>query len=274
MHAKVSATQRVNALDRSGGIANLELPSPRATLPGLTLRWGEAHVPTTPAYWAAQTWMWTLAEPDHYRLGRDLEEELLACLLGGHGIPAEIGLAAYHRLRRAFRSQPETARDADALFELLSEPLKVSGRLVRYRFARQKADYVAAAFTKLPEIDANGGDRELRDALTSLRGVGPKTASWVIRNTRDSDEVAILDIHILKAGALLGLFDPGHRVERHYRAMEEAWLRFASAISVRASMLDSVVWMTMRQLPQTTVAAKTGAPRRTAPPTRQEQLAF
>ena len=38
-------------------------------------------------------------KPPGYRLGRTLAEEFAACLLGGHGIPAPVGIAAYERLR-------------------------------------------------------------------------------------------------------------------------------------------------------------------------------
>ncbi|MDZ3993341.1 hypothetical protein PspTeo4_24872 [Pseudomonas sp. Teo4] len=43
--------------------------------------------------------------------------------------------------------------------------------------------------------------RALRDWLLELPGIGYKTASWVARNWLDADDVAILDIHILRAGA-------------------------------------------------------------------------
>lgn len=34
--------------------------------------------------------------------------------------------------------------------------------------------------------------------------IGPKTASWIVRNYRKSDCVAIIDIHIHRAGLLAG----------------------------------------------------------------------
>lgn len=203
----------------------------------------------TPAYWAAQSWMWSLEEPEHFRLGRTLVEEMLACILGGYGIPAEVGLAAYDRLRPEL-SDPASLADAERVYELLTQPLDVGGRRVRYRFARQKAGYVSAVCRELSDIDDALPDRLLRDRLMRLRGFGPKTASWVVRNWRASDEVAILDIHILRAGNQLGIFRADWRVERHYDLLEGAYLEFAKALDVKASILDSVMWMTMRQLPK------------------------
>lgn len=248
MHDKTASTQTVAALN-AGEIVKLALPGANERLGRGRLCWGSADLPLTPAYWAAQSWMWSLEEPEHFRLGRSLAEEMLACILGGYGIPAEVGLAAYDRLRPAL-ANPASLTDAERVHELLAEPLAVGDRQVRYRFARQKADYVAAACRELSDIDDELPDRLLRNRLMRLRGFGPKTASWVVRNWRASDEVAILDIHIVRAGNQLGIFRSDWSVERHYDLLEEAYLKFAKALGVKASILDSVMWMTMRQLPK------------------------
>ena len=54
----------------------------------------------------------------------------------------------------------------------------------------------------------------------TLPGIGPKTASWIVRNWMNSDAVAILDIHIVRAGMLMNLYCQGGRVERHYLEIE------------------------------------------------------
>lgn len=246
MHSSAVATQRVFAL-RHGAIETLDLPAASTGLGLGELRWGNAEEPLTPAYWAAQTWMWEIDAPEHYRLGRTLAEELLACMLGGYGIPAEVGLAAYERLRGHLLDGGRLT-DGEDVEALLIEPLRIGERSVRYRFARQKAHYVSGAFRELGTVDEGLDDLPLRDRLMSIRGVGPKTASWVVRNLRGSDGVAILDIHILRAGKHLGIFEEGRTVERHYTELEDAYLAFAAAIDTRASILDSVMWMTMRQL--------------------------
>lgn len=246
-----TSTQKVSALSR-GTLKELTLPGPAGRVPGHNLRWGGAEEIGTPAYWAAQTWMWEIEEPEHFKLGRSLREETLACLLGGYGIPAETGLAAYARLRSA---PLDELHSESAIYALLSSPLDVRGRSVRYRFARQKSRYVAEAIRGLGRIDVDAPDLDLRNALMGLPGIGPKTASWIVRNWRGSDDVSILDIHIIRAGRSLGIFVPRWRVERHYEVMERAYLKFAKAIGARPSILDSVIWMTMRRLPQSIVAA-------------------
>jgi thermostable 8-oxoguanine DNA glycosylase len=86
----------------------------------------------------------------------------------------------------------------------------------------------------------------LRDQLMNITGVGYKIASWVARNVLDSDEIAILDIHLLRAGRLCGLFSPEHRVERHYKEMEARFILFSERLELRPAALDCLIWEDMR----------------------------
>jgi N-glycosylase/DNA lyase len=98
----------------------------------------------TPAYWTYQVLALRLVDQSvRYRLGSSLEEELAACLLGGHGIPARVGVAAFQRPRA--RGVLAGAPSEHELIVQLSEPLLIDGRPVRYRFAKQKAHYLSAA---------------------------------------------------------------------------------------------------------------------------------
>lgn len=233
----------------SGHVAmQVELPDAVAeVMPGVA--WGAVEAFPTPAYWAYQVLARrVIGTTIRHRLGNSLVEEVAACLLGGHGIPAEVGLAAFTRLRDC--GALNGAISEAELTKQLSEPLQVGSRTIRYRFAAQKAKYVHAAMRRLTAEKAPiASGRKLRDWLTELPGIGLKTASWVARNTLDADDVAILDIHILRAGALAGFFDPDLTVERHYRALEERFIEFSRCLQVRPSELDSVMWMEMKMSP-------------------------
>lgn len=231
----------------------LTLPPADAAIGIGRLCWGRAEELCTPAYWRSQAWIWELEHPDHFKLGKSLAEEVLACLLGGHGIPAEVGLAAYERFREVLATSPTALHASEYAIQLLSDPLRIGAKQVRYRFARQKGAYVSKALSGLAGIDDCGSDRCLRDALTGLSGIGFKTASWIVRNWRGSDEVAILDVHIIRIARMLRIFPEHWRVERHYPMMEQAYLTFAKSIGAPASVLDSVMWMTMRQISQNTI---------------------
>lgn len=231
-------------------VVRFELPGPTdEVLPGV--RWGALEAFPTPAYWAYQVLARrACGEPPRHRLGLTLAEEVGACLLGGHGIPARVGLAAFRQLqgRGVFAAVPTEAE----LLAILRQPLLVEGRSVHYRFARQKARYVAHALRILSEQAAPlETGRRLRDWLLQVPGIGYKTASWVARNWLDADDVAILDIHLLRAGVLGGFFDPSLSVPGDYLELETQFLRFSHAIGVRSSELDAIIWHEMMASPST-----------------------
>ncbi|WP_332119549.1 endonuclease III domain-containing protein [Azorhizobium caulinodans] len=232
----------------SGRFERLSLPDPTAPVwPGL--RWGRFDEPLTPAFWASQAWMAKPEREDDYRLGRSLKEEVIYCLLGGHGAPAEVGLAASRRVCEVLRSTGNPKPSRVELERLLREPLCVSGRPVRYRFAAQRAHYLAGALGRLAEVEHDHlGDVALRDALCALPGIGPKTASWIVRNRRASDHVAILDVHIVRACSAIGVFPEGAQPARRYADLEQRFLTFCEATQSRASAMDAVMWSTMRSL--------------------------
>lgn len=214
-------------------------------LPGV--HWGRVDAFPSPAYWAYQVIARRIAmQPIRYKLGATLQEEVGACLLGGHGIPASIGLVAFEHLKEkgAFTGDPPEERH---LHQWLSEPMALGNRPVRYRFASQKARYLAAALRKVASEPAPSAGRALRDWMTSVPGIGYKTASWIARNWLDADDVAILDIHILRAGVLAGFLDAELTVERHYLRLEEQFLELSRAMDVKPSELDAVIWREMAQ---------------------------
>ncbi|MDC6379885.1 8-oxoguanine DNA glycosylase [Pseudomonas graminis] len=217
-------------------------------LPGVS--WGLIEAFPTPAYWAYQVWANEQeAAPLNFKLGTTLAEEVGACLLGGHGIPANVGLAAFGHLKNLGAFDAHVPSE-EQLQEWLSIPLKIGCRSVRYRFAKQKARYLhsALAAVALGGFPLHSG-LALRNWLLKLPGIGYKTASWIARNWLDADDIAILDIHILRAGALAGFFSSGLTVERHYLRLEAEFLALSKAINVRPSKLDALIWYQMMSAP-------------------------
>lgn len=238
----------------AGVVRSLELPEPdEELLPGI--RWGGFDELLTPAYWRGQAWQHeAIGTYACLRLGRTLVEETAACLLGGYGMPAELGLQAYSRLRA--RGLLQGTPSSATLEEELSEPFVTGAGVRRYRFPRQKARYLAGCLAVLEAFDEPDDDVQFRDALAELPGIGPKTASWIVRNHRASDEVAVLDVHILRAGRHIGLFEADHTPARHYSRLEDAFLGFADAIDTPAGTLDGLMWDYMRRMPASPLQAK------------------
>jgi len=227
----------------------VQLSLPRAddeVLPGVP--WGRFDQLFTPAFWRVRAWYAQLRPSGPFRIGENLTEEIVACLLGGHGLPAEIGVAAFLRLKResllySDRSTEHRIRNA------LRAPLYARGRWIRYRYPNQRARFVVSALQRLaeetPPLDS---DLALREWLTSFNGIGLKTASWITRNVLGSDNVAILDIHIIRAGVLARVFTAEADPVANYRALETRLIEFATALQVRLSILDSLIWTHMRVL--------------------------
>jgi len=232
-------------------VVQREIASPtQEIMPGVL--WGDPDVLFTPAFWLGQYWMRedTGLHSRPHALGQTLEEEVVACLLGGYGIPAEVGLAAFVRLKSRGLISHEGTK-SDLILRSLAEPLTVSGRPVNYRFSSQKARYVVAALRVLHERPAPlNSALSLRQYLLGLPGVGFKIASWVVRNWLGSSEVAILDIHLVRAGRLMNLFSASDDVARNYLNMEERFLKLADAMQARAADLDALIWFEMRRTPR------------------------
>jgi len=237
-----------------GTVERLQLPDANEhVLPGI--RWGAFDELLTPAYWRGQAWQHErLGTYRHLQLGNTLAEELAACLLGGFGMKAELGLAAFARLRD--RGLLEGTPTESLLECSLEEPFVIRGHPRRYRFPRQKARYLAACLRLLSDFTEPSDDVILRDQLTEFPGIGLKTASWIVRNYRGSNRVAVLDVHILRAGRHIGLFPPESNPQQHYCNLEDAFIRFAAALDTGAGMLDGMIWDYMRRLVVITIAGR------------------
>jgi len=236
-------------VDSLYGLVQIDLPpAGEEVLPAV--RWGDASGFPTVAYWLLRVLERRIAgNPVEYKLGSSLLEEIGACLLGGHGIPAENGLAAYKHLRSkgvfagASHSQEE-------IVEWLSEPISLNGKYFRYRFAKQKTRYLHLAIDRLSkETPPLESGQALRDWLLQINGIGPKTASWITRNWLGADDIAILDIHIYRAGLLGGFFDKQLTVEKNYFELEKQFIDLAESMKVRTSELDAVIWLEMKSSP-------------------------
>jgi N-glycosylase/DNA lyase len=215
-------------------------------LPGVY--WGDPWTLFTPAYWLAQAWMTQVenGQRSRYCAKDGIVNELGFCLLGGFGITAELATVAFERCKEAGLFACTETRTEVWTTEL-SAPFLLNGRSVKYRYPNQKARFLSAAMTyvKQNKLRLDSG-RVLRDQLLEIQGVGYKTASWVTRNVLDSDDVAILDIHLVRAGRLCGLFSAKNDVQRDYLSMEERFLLFCRELQLRPAILDCLIWDEMR----------------------------
>jgi Thermostable 8-oxoguanine DNA glycosylase len=212
-----------------------------------SVEWGDASGFPTIAFWLYKVLERRISgELIRYKLGNSLLEEVGACILGGHGIPASHGLAAYNHMKGKGAFDGKTHSE-EQLSVWLSEPIPLNGKTFKYRFARQKSKYLSSALQKvIGESPSYESGQDFRNWLLGINGVGLKTASWITRNWLDADDVAILDIHIYRAGLLGGFFSKDMTVERNYLDLEDRFINLAKSMGIRTSELDAVMWFEMQ----------------------------
>lgn len=183
--------------------------------------------------------------------------ELLFCLLGGHGVSYELATSASQVLAdRGIFSSCERRGDRlqryvqDLLGRPWYEPRRLDGEGRRYRYPKRKAALLRGADDWLL---ANGGagllealraiddERRRRTWLCGCPGVGPKTASWVLRNVGLGDELAILDVHILRALENAGRLNSYH-LPRDYDSVEQTFLAWSADLDAPAAAFDLLLW--------------------------------
>jgi thermostable 8-oxoguanine DNA glycosylase len=208
----------------------------------LQFRVGSAAVFGSAAYWIYQ---WHSNPQKIPSTGRTLLEEVVYCMLGGFGISGEMSNGYYEKIKNSIASFSEL--NAELLEILLREPIFIFGKPKRYRYPKQKSRLISAAVNFLVKDSLDDlHPLDLRDKLLEAPGIGLKTASWIVRNFLGSDEVAILDIHLHRAGLLAGFFRPEWTPTKHYTIMEDAYLKFSKMFHASPAGLDLLMWNHMR----------------------------
>ena len=214
-------------------------------LPGV--KWGNYTQLYTPAFWKMQYLLTNYSdEISSHRLAPTIREEIIMCILGGYGLPSEMGILAFNRLKE--RSIIKPGISFDHIYDSLSSPfILADGRQVRYRFYNQKSKYIHKFLSRndIENICVNH-DLELREWLLTIDGIGLKTASLITRNLLKSDKVAILDIHLLRAGKLAGVFELSNEYSFDYLTLEKKYLDFCGALEVKPSNMDAIIWLYMK----------------------------
>lgn len=244
-------TNNYNEIDETEITYNLNshlsnIPDPNHHLmPGI--KWGCYSTLFTPAYWKIQYIMHNFNDmfSINYKLGENLLEEVVACLLGGFGLKAEMGLAAFERLKE--RSLIRYEVTLDEILDSLREPFLIGSKMSHYRFPNQKAKFIHEFLNRM---DLNSipdtSDLELRDWLLTVNGIGPKTASWITRNYLDSEKVAIIDVHIFRACLMMGLYSKSFDIQKDYITLEQLFLNFCLELDVLPSKMDALIWLQMK----------------------------
>ena len=185
----------------------------------------------------------------------DIESELLFCLMGGFGITYEHGRSAAEIIwqLRPFSEEWEDHELFETVLDELMQaqfaPVKTDGSLRRYRFPRRKASMIVKARNWLrlnnpldQRLLLMTSSRERRSFLGDCPGVGLKTASWLLRNVGMGEELATIDIHVMRALSEAGRVPENVRMPRDYELVEEAFLEWCHELDASPAAFDLFVW--------------------------------
>lgn len=202
------------------------------------------------------TW---LAKPAEGPEGdRSLWRSFTGCLLSSQ-VPFEVAEAAADEIFSADAMERAAADGSDApLREILGRPIDVNGRARRYRFYNVKATQLARSWSIVHEtagglrslLQTFPDDKSAREWLVSCApGLGLKQASMFLRDIGYSQDLAVLDRHILDYMAIMGLGPPGLRHVSglgRYRELENRLRDHAHGLGYSLGHLDRAIWIVMR----------------------------
>ena len=209
---------------------------------------GNANELFTPAYWKLQIIYYKeVLNQISLKKGETFNEEIISCILGGYGMKAEVGILFFNELKALGVIGSEVI-DERKIYGILKRPLVYNNKKYYYRYPKQKSKYIFNALNSIRNYQQPFNDiYKLRSWLMSIKGIGPKTASWIIRNWFCCEDVAIIDIHIYKVGAIIGLFNNEENVSKDYFNLESKFIKFAKGLKVKPSELDTIIWQQARR---------------------------
>lgn len=195
-----------------------------------------------------------------------LWQELVACILGSK-VPFEHAQTALTQLKRRGLLDVNDYLKNDIQFETkiaeaLSIPMvyeRTPKRIFRYRYPRLRANHICRTAELIYRrqgsikaiLEAGGDDPRLTRIriMSSSVGVGPKQSSLFLRNIDYTDDLAVLDSHILRYMSLLGILRVRIQVLSslsRYQEVEEQFCAYTKKLGVNLAYLDTAVWVTMR----------------------------
>ena len=195
----------------------------------------------------------------------ELAYELANCILGS-GVRYEVSVSYASILKERGMLSYNYIRGSNScvgIEETLSEPAEsVTENLVykRYRYPKKGASYIWHSLSRVYNEFGNirglvafyPNPSSLRRALIEIcPGIGPKQASHYLNNIGLTNDMAVLDRHILK---YLEISDEKSICQNHvskidkYEEAEERFIKLASRFGFPTSVVDQALWFIMRAL--------------------------
>lgn len=141
---------------------------------------------------------------------------------------------------------------------ILSMALEIEGTSIKYRFPNSKAKFIAH---NLLYLQLYGGLKSLLSQtediaqlraffVKEIKGIGPKQSSHFLRNVGYSNEVAVLDIHILRYMQIQGIIEETYikaiGTLKEYEKLESLLIDFLRYMKYPIGLIDQAIWIVMR----------------------------
>ena len=196
----------------------------------------------------------------------ELWYHLVSCILGSRTKYENSQAAADFLYKNSYLKPPSKSgsfanyqkKILTALSKPIFAPVKKDGMLSKYRYPKSKAkqirvtaEYLYRNSNGLIYILSSSPDEATvrRKIIDSCLGVGPKQSSMFLRNIGFNNNVAILDVHVLRYMHMIGLLSRQmESVSRlqDYENVEKKLIAYADKQNKDIYFLDYAIWVVMR----------------------------
>lgn len=187
-----------------------------------------------------------------------LFEELVLCLLSS-SVKYEVAVSYIECFYEAgfFKSWTLNFPNQDELYSILSTPVLVKSKYIRYRFPKQKSIQLYSLIkniygqgTSIRQIlNCSNDPKIIREKLVKIcSGIGNKQSSMFLRNIGFTNKLAILDTHLIDYLKAIQIIPSNFvlNTSKKYIIVEDKYLDYAVSNNFDIDHLDSAIWSIMK----------------------------
>lgn len=197
---------------------------------------------------------------------RELVHELSLCILGS-GVRYEMAVSYATAItsskclnKRSLNNSVRLERDISSILNGEVESYWGGKSYKRYRYPNIRASYIFKSYYNITRefgslrrlLSGGCSPSEIRRAIVrKCPGIGPKQASHFLKNVGYSDELAVLDRHIVKymelaKSASVSIYQLG-RLDK-YEDVESQYIDAVKDFKYSIAIIDQAMWFVMRAL--------------------------
>lgn len=171
------------------------------------------------------------------RTDAELEEFLLFCII----VAGKKATTQAKKLDQFLNSIPDIARNTP--FQIISEMIN-QGLLMDYIKASGMGQYnrLYRVFSEVLTLDLRACTT---DDLEVIKGIGPKTSRYFLLHSRNNQDLAVLDRHILRwMSEKFGIKTPSNTpsTRKTYKFLEDMYVAYCKENNVSTATLDLAIW--------------------------------